>query len=117
MKALSRSEDLERCSIPFDKERNGFVLGEGSAVLVIEEYEHAKARGAKIYAELAGTGLTADAYHMTASHPEGIGAVRAMKEALDDAGLKPEDVDYINTHGTSTPVGDVSEVKAILTLF
>ena len=116
--ALStRNDSPETASRPFSASRDGFVLGEGSGILILEELEHAKARGAKIYAELAGTGLTADAYHMTASHPEGIGAVRAMQEALDDAGLKPEDVDYINTHGTSTPVGDVSEVKAILTLF
>ena len=92
-------------------------MGEGSATLILEEYEHAKARGARIYAEVVGGGLSADAYHLTASHPEGLGAKLVMQNALDDAGLKPEDVDYINVHGTSTPVGDVSEVKAIKEVF
>ena len=118
MHAIStRNDSPETASRPFSASRDGFVLGEGAGMLILEELEHAKARGAKIYAELAGTGLGADAYHVTASHPEGLGAIKVMKAALEDAGMKPEDIDFINTHGTSTPVGDVSEVKAILTLF
>lgn len=118
MHALStRNDSPETASRPFSKSRDGFVMGEGSAVLVLEELEHALARGAKIYTEVAGGGMSADAYHLTATHPEGLGAKLAMQNALDDANLKPEDIDYINVHGTSTPVGDVSEIKAITELF
>jgi len=118
MKALStRNEECEKASRPFSGSRDGFVIGEGAAALVLEELEHAKARGAHIYAEVAGGGMSADAYHITATHPEGLGAVIGMESALKDAGMKPEDIDYINTHGTSTPVGDLGEVKAILKVF
>ncbi len=118
MHALStRNESPETASRPFDATRDGFVLGEGAGALILEEYEHAKARGAKIYAEICGGGMSSDAYHMTAPHPEGIGVVRVMQNCLQDAGLKPEDVDAINTHGTSTPLGDVAELKAITKVF
>lgn len=118
MKALSeRNDDPKTASRPFDKDRDGFVLGEGSAALVLEELEHAKARGAKIYCEIVGTGMSADAYHMTAPHPEGLGVINVLNWALEDANLKPSDVDYINVHGTSTPLGDVAELKAIQAVF
>jgi 3-oxoacyl-[acyl-carrier-protein] synthase II len=118
MHALStRNDSPETASRPFSKSRDGFVMGEGSAVLVLEELEHALARGAKIYCEVAGGGMSADAYHLTATHPEGLGAILSMKGALEDAGMQPEDIDYINVHGTSTPVGDISEVKAIVDVF
>ena len=118
MHALStRNDSPETASRPFSKSRDGFVMGEGSAILVLEELEHAKARGAKIYAEVVGGGMSADAYHLTATHPDGLGAILSMKMALEDANMKPEDIDYINVHGTSTPVGDVSEIKAIVELF
>ncbi len=118
MHALStRNDSPETASRPFSKSRDGFVMGEGSAVLVLEELEHAKARGAKIYAEVVGGGMSADAYHLTATHPDGLGAKLAMTAALEDAGMKTSDIDYINVHGTSTPVGDVSEIKAIVDLF
>ena len=118
LQALStRNDEFSTASRPFDKTRDGFVLGEGAGALIVEEYEHAKARGATIYAELVGTGLTADAYHMTAPHPEGLGAKNVMKLAIADAGLKPENIDYINVHGTSTPLGDISETKAITDVF
>ena len=118
MHALStRNDEPQKASRPFSASRDGFVMAEGSAVLVLEELEHAKARGAKIYAEMAGAGMSADAHHITASHPEGLGAKLVMENALEDAAMKPEDIDYINVHGTSTPVGDVSECKAILAVF
>ncbi|TXK45917.1 beta-ketoacyl-ACP synthase II [Pontibacter qinzhouensis] len=118
LKALSeRNDSPETASRPFDKDRDGFVLGEGAGALILEEYEHAKKRGAKIYAEIIGGGMSADAYHITAPHPEGLGALNVMQNVLRDANIKPEDVDYINVHGTSTPLGDVSEVKAIQTVF
>jgi 3-oxoacyl-[acyl-carrier-protein] synthase II len=118
MKALStRNESPETASRPFDAERDGFVLGEGAGALVLESYEHAKARGAKIYAEVIGGGMSSDAYHMTAPHPEGVGVIAVMKSCLENSGIKPEDVDHINTHGTSTPLGDVAELKAISNVF
>ena len=118
MRALStRNDDPKTASRPFDKNRDGFVLGEGSGTLILEEYEHAKARGAKIYAELAGGGLSADAYHMTAPHPEGTGAKKVMANCLRDANLKPEDVDAINMHGTSTSLGDLAETSAVISVF
>ncbi|WP_421877781.1 beta-ketoacyl-ACP synthase II [Marinoscillum sp.] len=117
MKALSeRNDSPETASRPYDKDRDGFVLGEGSAALVLEELEHAKARGAKIYAEVLGAGMSADAYHITAPHPDGDGIVLVLNEALNDANIKATDIDYINTHGTSTPLGDSGEVKAIQTV-
>nr|WP_321374712.1 beta-ketoacyl-ACP synthase II [uncultured Bacteroides sp.] len=118
MHALStRNDDAARASRPFSASRDGFIMGEGGGCLVLEELEHAKARGAKIYAEIVGTGLSADAYHLTASHPEGLGAILVMRNALEDAEMKPEEIDYINVHGTSTPVGDISESKAIKEVF
>jgi 3-oxoacyl-[acyl-carrier-protein] synthase II len=118
MQALStNNEEYKTASRPFDKTRDGFVMGEGAGALIVENYEYARARGAKIYAELIGTGMTADAYHLTAPHPEGLGARNVMKLAIQDAGLKPEDIDYINVHGTATPLGDISESKAIISVF
>ncbi len=118
MHALStRNDSPATASRPFSKSRDGFVMGEGSVVLVLEELEHALARGAKIYAEVAGGGMSADAYHLTATHPEGLGAILSMRNALEDANMTPDDIDYINVHGTSTPVGDISEVKAIVEVF
>lgn len=118
MQALStRNDDPATASRPFDTDRDGFVLGEGAGALILEDYDHAVARGAKIYAEIAGGGMSADAYHLTSPHPEGAGAARSMKNALEDAGLQPSDVDYVNTHGTSTPAGDIPELLGIKTAF
>ena len=118
MKALSeRNDDPKTASRPYDKDRDGFVMGEGAGVVILESLDHAIARGAKIYCELAGAGATADAHHITAPHPEGLGAKNVMNAALEDAGMKPEDIHYINTHGTSTPLGDIAEVKAIVDVF
>ena len=118
MQAMStNNEEYATASRPFDVTRDGFVIGEGAGALILEELEHAKARGARIYAEVIGSGLTADAYHITAPHPDGMGAINVMKQAIAEAGLQPTDVDYINVHGTATPLGDIAETKAILTLF
>src|SRR6187549_734653 len=118
MKALSeRNDSPQTASRPFDKDRDGFVLGEGAGALILEEYEHAKKRGAKIYGEVLGGGMTADAYHITAPHPEGAGITKVMNDALEEAGLKTSQVDYVNTHGTSTPLGDIGEIKAIQKVF
>jgi 3-oxoacyl-[acyl-carrier-protein] synthase II len=118
MKALSeRNNDPSTASRPFDKDRDGFVLGEGAGALILEEYEHAKTRGAHIYAELIGGGMSSDAYHITAPHPEGLGALNVMRDALRDANIQPQEIDYINVHGTSTPLGDISETSAIQKVF
>mgnify|MGYP002550018612 FL=1 len=118
MKAIStRNDDPKTASRPFDVNRDGFVIGEGAGALIFEEYEHAKARGAKIYAEVVGGGLSADAHHFTAPHPEGVGAMKSMRDALKDGGIKPSDIDYINVHGTSTPLGDTAELKGIAAVF
>jgi 3-oxoacyl-[acyl-carrier-protein] synthase II len=118
MRALSeRNDDPKTASRPFDKDRDGFVLGEGAGALIVEEYEHAKRRGAKIYCEIIGGGMSADAYHMTAPHPDGLGVIKVMRNTLEDAGIGAEDVDYVNVHGTSTPLGDVGEAKAIQEVF
>ncbi|MES2797951.1 MAG: beta-ketoacyl-ACP synthase II [Bacteroidota bacterium] len=118
MRAMSeRNDDPKTASRPYDLDRDGFVVGEGAGALILEEYEHAKARGAKIYCELIGGGMSSDAYHITAPHPDGLGALLSMKDALEDASIQPEEVDYINTHGTSTPIGDPQELKAIVDLF
>ncbi|MBB6001591.1 beta-ketoacyl-ACP synthase II [Arcicella rosea] len=118
MRAMSeRNDDPKTASRPYDKDRDGFVVGEGAGALILEDYDHAIARGAKIYAELIGGGFSSDAYHITAPHPDGYGALLSMKDALDDAGIQPEEIDYINTHGTSTPLGDPQELKAIVDLF
>jgi 3-oxoacyl-[acyl-carrier-protein] synthase II len=118
MKALSeRNDDPKTASRPFDLDRDGFLLGEGGAALILEDMEHALARGAKIYAEIGGGGMSADAHHITAPHPDGLGATNVMKAVLRDAGMKPEEVDYVNVHGTSTPLGDISEIKAIQAVF
>jgi 3-oxoacyl-[acyl-carrier-protein] synthase II len=118
MKALSeRNENYQTASRPYDNDRDGFVMGEGACCIILEDSEHAVKRGAKIYSEIAGTGATADAYHITAPHPEGLGAKNVMLAALEDAGMNTSDLDYINTHGTSTPLGDVAEIKAIVDVF
>jgi 3-oxoacyl-[acyl-carrier-protein] synthase II len=118
LKALSeRNDSPETASRPYDKDRDGFVLGEGAGALILEEYEHAKRRGARIYGEIIGGGMSADAYHITAPHPEGTGIIKVMQYALEEAGIRPEEVDYINTHGTSTPLGDIGEIKAIQQVF
>ncbi|HRK76891.1 MAG TPA: beta-ketoacyl synthase N-terminal-like domain-containing protein, partial [Streptococcus parasuis] len=115
--AMSTTEDPERASIPFDKDRNGFVMGEGAGILVLESLEHAQKRGATILAEIVGYGNTCDAYHMTSPHPEGMGAIKAMKLAISEAGLEPADIDYINAHGTSTPANEKGESQAIVAVF
>jgi len=118
MRALStRNDDPQTASRPFDRDRDGFVLGEGAGTIILEELDHALARGAKIYAEITGAGLSADAYHITASHPEGLGVINAMRQAVEESGMHPTDVDHINTHGTSTPIGDISEPKALVGYF
>ena len=118
MRALStRNDDPQTASRPFDRDRDGFVLGEGAGTIILEELDHAVARGAKIYAEITGAGLSADAYHITASHPEGLGVINAMRQAVEESGMQPTDVDHINTHGTSTPIGDISEPKALVGYF
>lgn len=118
MKALStRNDDPATASRPFDVDRDGFVMGEGACALILEDYEHARRRGARIYAEVAGGGMSADAYHLTATHPEGKGAILGMQWALEDAGISPSEIDYLNPHATSTPLGDVSEMKAVTTFF
>jgi len=118
MQAMStNNEEYTTASRPFDVTRDGFVIGEGAGALILEELGHAKARGARIYAEVIGTGLTADAYHITAPHPDGMGAVNVMKQAIEEAGLKPSDIDYINVHGTATPLGDIAEIRAIINVF
>ena len=118
LRALSeRNDSPETASRPYDKDRDGFVLGEGAGALILEEYDHAKKRGATIYGEIIGGGMSSDAYHITAPHPEGLGIIQVMYNALEDAGIKPEDVDYVNTHGTSTPLGDIGEIKAIQKVF
>lgn len=117
MKALTTTNDKTRASIPFDKERSGFVIGEGAGLLILEEYEHAKKRGAKIYAEVVGYSATSDAYHITSPSPDGQGGARAMKNAIEDAGIKPEDIDYLNAHGTSTPLNEKFETLAIKAAF
>ena len=118
MMALStRNDEPQRASRPFDRDRDGFVIGEGAGALILEELEHAKKRGAKIYAELVGTGMTGDAYHLTAPNPDGVGAAKVMQLAIDEAGIRPEKIDYVNVHGTSTPLGDVAELKALEKVF
>jgi 3-oxoacyl-[acyl-carrier-protein] synthase II len=118
LRALSeRNDSPETASRPYDKDRDGFVLGEGAGALILEEYEHAKKRGAKIYGEIIGGGMSSDAYHITAPHPDGSGIIQVMYNALEDAAIKPEEVDYVNTHGTSTPLGDIGEIKAIQKVF
>lgn len=118
LKAMTaRNNDPQTASRPFDKDRDGFVMGEGGAALILEEYEHAKARGAKIYAEVVGAAMTADAYHITSPHPQGLGASKSMQLALEEAGVKPEELDYLNLHATSTPIGDIAEVNAVKTVF